>query len=224
MKPSPRIVLVHAMAESAAPFLQAFAAVWPEARLGNVFDDSLAGDLLAEGRLTSQMKRRFRSLVAYAALGGRGGPTHGVLFTCNAFGAAIDAAAKGVSIPVLKPNEAAFERALDFGGRIGVVATFEGALPSVVPELEAMIRKRRARSTVVPCFVPRALAALKAGRAGEHDRLIARAAVRARCDVVVLSQASMARAADAARRLTDRPVLTTPDAAVAKLRQAVLSR
>ena len=63
------------------------------------------------------------------------------------------------------------------------------------------------------------MAALKAGDGAEHDRLIAQAAPRfADCDAVMLAHFSTARAAPGVSAAVDRPVLTSPGSAVAKLK------
>ena len=75
---------------------------------------------------------------------------------------------------------------------------------------------------VVPKLAEGALAALDRGDAEAHDRLAAEAARDlAGCDAVALAQFSLARAAPAVAAATDRPVLTTPDSAVRKLRRAL---
>ena len=69
------------------------------------------------------------------------------------------------------------------------------------------------------------MAALTAGDADQHDRLIAEAVPRlAHCDVVMLAQFSMARARSAVQQVmgNSNKVLTSPDSAVAKLK-AVLN-
>ena len=66
------------------------------------------------------------------------------------------------------------------------------------------------------------MAALKAGDAARHDKLIAVAAPRfADCDAVLLAHFSTARAAPAVAAVLDRPVLTSPGSAVARLRAMI---
>ena len=54
-----RIALIHALKHSIAPIETAFAALWPEARLANLLDDSLSADLARDGILTVRMTERF---------------------------------------------------------------------------------------------------------------------------------------------------------------------
>ena len=111
----PRIALIHALRESQVPIWEAFAADWPEARTTNLLDDSLSADLAAEGELTADMIGRFLTLGRYAASTG----ADAILFTCSAFGPAIAAVQQDLDIPVLTPNEAAFEEAIAHGSQIG---------------------------------------------------------------------------------------------------------
>lgn len=205
-----RIAIIHALRHSPPPIEAAFAAAWPEARLMNLLDDSLSADLAREGRLTDAMTARFLTLARYAA----GTGAQGILFSCSAFGPCIEACAQDLApLPVLKPNEAAIEEAVMIGRKIGLLATFPGTLSSMPPEFPPGVE-------VVPCLAPGALAALDAGDAATHDRLAAEAAVALRdCDVVLLGQFSLARAASLVAAATGKPVVTTPDSAVAKLKR-----
>ena len=62
---------------------------------------------------------------------------------------------------------------------------------------------------------PRSIAAI----APTHDRLVVEASKDLRdCDVIALAQYSMAPAAEQVSQATGKPVLTTPDSAVMKLK------
>ena len=214
----PRIALIHALPESPEPANRAFAALWPEAARFNLMDDSLAPDLAAAGSITPAITQRFLDLAEYAS----GTGARGILFTCSAFGASIDACKKAVAIPVLKPNEAALEAALAAGPRIALLATFGPTIPSMTAELEAMARVRGIVPTILTRVVDGALQALKRGDGAEHDRLIAGAAAELTgVDALVLAQFSMARALVAIPEVEGRKVITTPESAVVKLRGLV---
>jgi hypothetical protein len=211
-----RIALIHALKHSVAPIEAAFAAGWPEARLANLLDDSLSADLAVAGRLTPAMTGRFLTLARYA----RGCGADAILFTCSAFGPCIDACAADLApMPVLKPNEAMIEEAVAAAGptgRIGLLATFAPTLATMPAEFAAAAPG----ATVLPCHAGAALTALDRGDGDGHDRAAAAAATAlAGCDVIALAQFSLARAATAVAAATGRPVLTTPDSAVRKLRR-----
>jgi len=214
-----RIALIHALKHSIPAIEAAFARLWPEASLANLLDDSLSADLARDGALTPPMTDRFLTLARYARATG----ADGVLFTCSAFGPCIEACARDLApIPVLKPNEAMIEEALALAGptaRIGLLATFAPTLASMPPEFAAAAP----HVTLVPCLADAALTALDRGDPAAHDRAAAAAAVALRdCDVVALAQFSLSRAAKQVAEVTGKPVLTTPDSAVRKLKRLLL--
>lgn len=215
----PRIVLIHALRDSVAPAMAAMASGWPQARIANLLDNSLSADLAARhGVIEDSIVDRFLALGRYARATG----ADGILFTCSAFGVAIDAVKADLRLPVLKPNEAGLEAALAAGRRIALLATFPSTIPSMTHELEAMAAARGIVPTIMTRVVAGALAALQGGDAARHDALIAAAVADfASADAVVLAQFSMARAADALAPALRARVLTTPDSAVGKLRRLV---
>jgi len=218
---APRIALIHATAVAMQPIGAAFRRLWPTARVTHLLEDSLAADLAAEGRLTDRMVERFITLARYA----HGTGADAILFSCSAFGPAIEAAAASVRIPVLKPNEAMLEEALTAGNRIGLLATFEPSLPALKAELEQMARDRQIALEVTTRAVPAALTALHAGCAADHDRLIADAAQEiGECDALILGQFSMASAANAIPARSRRKVLTSPNSAVTRLKELLAAR
>jgi Asp/Glu/hydantoin racemase len=216
--PAPRIALIHALPESLGPANAAMAALWPEAQRFNLADDSLAPDLAAAGRITPAITQRFLDLATYAV----GTGANGILFTCSAFGISIDACKKALPIPILKPNEAALDEALDAGTAIGILATFGPTIASMTQELEVAAKARGKTVSIYSVLADGALAALKAGDGARHDQLIAAAAAPlAHVDALILGQFSMARAAAAIPAAKKRRVITTPESAVRKLRALV---
>ena len=221
--PRPRIALIHATPLAVEPIQEAFSRHWPAAVRMNLLDDSLSADRAAAGRLTEAMVARFLDLTRYVI----GTGCEGILFTCSAFGPAIDAAAHIAGRPTLKPNEAMFEQALAVKPRagalkVGLLATFEASLPSMADELDAMAQGRGTALDLRSVFVPFAMADLAHGHPAEHHRRIADAAQELRdCDVVMLAQFSMAAARDDVQRRLPCPVLSSPDCAVLALKERI---
>jgi hypothetical protein len=213
-----RIALIHAMSASISPIESAFAQLWPEATLMHLMDASLAPDVARDGALTPAMTERFVALGRYA----RGTGAEGILFTCSAFGPCIEACARDLpGVPVLKPNEAMIEEVLALAGptgHVGLIASFAPTFASMEPEFAAVAPGM----TVTPSLAEGALTALNAGDNNGHDQAAVRASGSlAACDVIALAQFSLSQAATAVADATGKPVLTTPDSAVRKLRRCL---
>lgn len=213
--PGARIFLIHATPLAIVPITDAFKRHWPEAQLANLLDDSLSRDLSVTGELTEALVQRFLSLAQYAESAG----ADAILFTCSAFGAAIDACKHAVSIPVLKPNEAMIDRALGSASRIALLATFEPAI-AMLEEFKAASIAADTPLQITTHVVAGAFQALQDGDIERHDRKIANVANAIEgCDVICFAQFSMTSAAGTVRSESGKPVLTTPDSAVIRLRE-----
>jgi Asp/Glu/hydantoin racemase len=216
--PAPRIALIHATPLAIDPIVSAFKRLWPEARITNLLEDSLAPDLAADGRLTDTMTERFLTLTRYV----HGCGSDAILFTCSAFGPAIEAAAKIVPVPVLKPNEAMLEEAMAAGDRIGLLATFGPTVPGLTAELEALAKAAGRTLQLKSKCIPEANTALSNGDQLTHDTLVSAAATPLMpCDALVLGQFSMATAARFIQPPAGCQVLTSPDSAIRKLRKTL---
>ena len=220
---APRVALIHATALAVDPVRAAFERHWPQARRMNLLDDSLSVDRAEAGELTHAMVERFIDLASYAQRTGSGA----ILFTCSAFGPAIEAAGRVTGLPTLKPNEAMFAQALATRARggtlkLGLLATFQASLASMAQELEAMARERGRAIELRTVFVPEVMDDLAQGRAGDHHRKIAEASLPlAGCDALMLAQFSMAAAAPEVQARVTCPVLSSPDCAVLALRETM---
>jgi hypothetical protein len=214
MRKHPKIYLVHATEVAIPPIVGSFRTHWPEARIANLLDDALMSDLAADGRVTETMIGRFVDIGRYCVKAGG----DAILFTCSAFGSAIDECRKVAGIPVLKPNEALYEQLTAKDVSVSLLATFRPSLPAMLEEIAACAKEKGTRVRVEPHLVDGALAALQSNRADEHNRLIADHAARQNgCDVIAFAQFSMAQAAALAATRTTKPILTTPDSAIRKL-------
>jgi aspartate/glutamate racemase len=209
-----RIALIHAVRLAVQPVEDAFGRHWPDAERFNVLDDALSVDRDRAGALTAELSARISALANYAISAG----ASGILYTCSAFGDAIEAVKQRVRMPVLKPNEAMFAEAIARGPRLGLLATFPASVSSMARELEALAP----RVELETACVPQALTALQAGDGAQHDALLAAVAPKlGHCDALMLAQFSTARARDAVARVVKCPVLTSPDSAVLAMRKAL---
>ena len=116
------------------------------------------------------------------------------------------------------------DRAVQTGMRIGVIAT----LPSTLEPTAALIKSRAAAAgkeiQLITQVVEGAFDAVISGNGAKHDELVG-AALRAMAksaDVIILAQASMARAVDALRpEDKPAPILSSPRSAVEHLASLV---
>lgn len=219
MKHSTRIALIHATPVAVDPVGDAFRTIWPECHAFNILEDSLALDLKAAGTLDDAMMTRFRALARYAVDTG----ANGILFTCSAFGTAIEAAAADVApIPVLKPNEAMFAEALASGQRPVMLSTFGPSIPSMQREYALMAAAAGYDPELECVLVDHAMQDLLNGDAESHDaRILDACDALQDTDTVMLAQFSMARAAGAVAKRTGATVLTSPASAVRAMQAAV---
>jgi Asp/Glu/hydantoin racemase len=130
---------------------------------------------------------------------------------------AVEAAQPFFSIPVLRVDTPMADEAIRIGSRVGVVATLPTTLKPTIELIQRQAQLQGKRVEVVATLCNGAFQAVAAGDAATHDQLVA-AGIREllpRVDVIVLAQASMARAAktipEAERTV---PILSSPESAV----------
>ena len=221
MSDAPRISLIHATPLAMAPIEAAFREIWPEAEILSLLDEGLSVDRAKGAALTPDLAARIIALARYA----EGTAPAGILYTCSAFGVAIEEAARTSPLPVLKPNEAMFEEAFGHGTRVAMIYTFPAAAEGMAEEFRAEAARRKSEARLITVFAEGARQALASGDVETHNRLIAEAVARTTdADVFLLAHFSMAPAASACRAVTDRAVLTSPEAAVRKMKALVEAR
>lgn len=211
-----KITIVHTSLVSHAHLNQLFKEIIPEAKIQNIVDDSLLAEVSDVGHVTPGIINRMCKYFQSAELIG----SDLIFNQCSSVGEAAAAAAKTVSVPVLRVDEAMAEKAVELGKKIAVVAT----VASTVEPSCNLVRQKAAAAEkdveVVPYLVDGAMWALIHEGQEKHNRLVKDTVVKAaeECDVVVLSQGSMVVLLP---ELTDiqKPVLSSPEMGVRKARQ-----
>lgn len=216
MSTSPRIAFIHTGAVVIPQVVEQVSRLIPGATVVNYLDDKIVADLGDPARAAS-VPERVSGLVRAAHAGG----ADIVMLTCSSISHLADPASREVGVPVFRIDEALADAAVATGDRIAILAT----LPTTLRPTTALLEERAALAGRSPELVTEviegAFAAVAGGDRSEHDRLVAAAIERvaADTDVVVLAQASMASAAEAAH--TSVPVLTSVGLGIDRLRDIV---
>jgi len=220
MNITPNIFLFHVHKEAMAAAVRAFDEDWPEAKVSNILEDGLFEWVRETGGVVPDMYKAFDTLTEYAV--GRG--AEGILYSCSAFGECIDACIKKYNLPLLKPNDAMIENALGYGSKIAIVATVAATIPTIAVEIENIAGNQKTPVKLSSYVVEGAFDALAEGNPKKHDSLVAKqVSVISDCDVIVLAQFTLSRAAPILNEVTNIPVLNSPSAAVAKMRDLINS-
>jgi len=183
-------------------------------------DEPMLERVKRRGRLGPEDAARLGQHAAGAEAIGAGA----VLVTCSTISPVVDAVRPLAGSPVPKTDEAMVAEAVRLGAQIGVVATSATTLEPTRRLQEAEGRRQGREVATSSVLVEGAIGALTTGDGDRHDRMVAEAALSlaARCDVVVLAQASMARALSAMPEAVRRaPILSSPDLALRQLRAAL---
>jgi hypothetical protein len=221
-----KVVLIHTVEGNVKVFGDLMDEVAPGLPAEHVVDESLLGDTIEAGTLTDDVRRRFRERAEAARAAG----ADVIMLTCSSVGPSVDGLGDELGVTVLRVDEAMAERAVELGPKVGVAAT----LPTTLGPTADLIR-RAAASLGRPVEVTTSLAegafeALRSGDGARHDALVSAAlqALAGTVDVIVLAQASMARAVGGATSIEaggrSVPILTSPRLGVERLRDVVSSQ
>jgi hypothetical protein len=140
-----------------------------------------------------------------------------VLVTCSSIGEAAETAASRTGVRVIRVDEAMARQAASIAGEGGTIAVL-ATLPATLGPTGRLVERFANGATVTATVVEGAAAARAGGDDAEHDRLIRDAIASVNdADVIVLAQASMARAATGAAV----PVLSSPESGAESLVEAL---
>ena len=214
-----KITIVHTSLVSHAYLNQLFHEIIPEAKVQNIVDDSLLAEVSETGHITPAIVSR---MCRYYQIAQENGAD--LIFNqCSSVGEAAVIAAKTVSVPVLRIDEAMAEEAVTSGRRIAVVATVAS---TIEPSCNLVRQKASGSDTeVIPYLVDGAMWALINEGQEAHNRLVKDTVLKAaeECDAVVLARGSMVVLLP---ELTDirKPVFSSPELGVRKARRMLFPK
>lgn len=214
----PTLVLVHTVPPLVSVFQALVAELLPGVRLFHILDEPMVERVKRRGGLADEDAARLvQHVEAAAAIG-----ADVVLVTCSTISPVVDMIRLSAATRVLKIDEAMIREAVSLGRRVGVVATAATTLEPTRDLLVAEATRQGKEVTPELVLVEGAIAALFAGNSESHDRLVAEAALSlaGHSDVVVLAQASMARALAAMPKdQRPAPILSSPHLALAQVKK-----
>ena len=180
----------------------------------HLLDEPLLRRAISRGSLAPDDSRRLADHVQIACDAG----ASVVLVTCSSISPCVDDVRPDAPIPIVKIDEAMIAEAVREGTRIGILATNPGTMGPTTHAVLTRAKNVDKEIVTVPMLREEAYEFLREGNAEEHDRIIAEAAeeLAAGTDIVILAQASMARATGKMSPETQAKVITSPETAISR--------
>lgn len=181
----------------------------PNIDIYHVVDESLLRNTIREGSPSPATYRRLADYLRGAEEAG----ADAILVTCSSMGPCVEAARPLVRIPVVRVDEPMAEKAVETGPRIGVAATLATTLKPTTELIERKAARTAGKHTITSVVCEGAFEAVVRGDTSTHDRIVSERLreLDAKCDVIVLAQASMARVVDTMKPdAIHVPVLSSP--------------
>ena len=208
-----KLGLVHTSATLVPIFAALCKEKLPHVDVFNIADDSLVKGIRDAGKLTATIARRVTAYLESAELAG----ADYILVTCSSIGAAVEAGAKLIGVPVLRVDQPMADKAVATGRKIGVIATLSTTLEPTADLIQRRAALAGKQIELTSTLVEGAFEALMAGNGATHDAKVAAALkeLSQKVEVIVLAQASMARVVDSLAAADKRvPILASPGIAV----------
>jgi len=182
----------------------------------NLLDDFLATDPAVLGVFTDTNMERLAGDLRNAELTG----ADLIVVTCSTLTPAVDELRGNLRVPVVAIDDALCRKAASLGPRILVVATARSTLAPTTAKIVQEASDSGVQVELRTILLEEALSALKAGEGERHDAILEEAAKEIRdTDVVVLAQASMARAEGRVAEACGLPVLSSPSLCAAEVKR-----
>ena len=209
-----KVAVIHTTPVTIPALKKEILAACGQVEVINLLDDSMLPETNQSGQITPDVRSRLHTLMLLAQSAG----ADAVLCACSSIGGIFEEGRALLSIPALRIDEPMAERAVAFR-KVGVAATLQS---TIGPTTELILCKAAAlgREVAVDAKVIDNVGTLLAeGREARYDQIVGDELRKLAWnnDVVVLAQASMARAVAGFGEEERQRFLTSPVSGVAAL-------
>ncbi len=203
-----KLAILHTTPATLDPLKALAAELLPGVGLINILDDSILPQLINNGGNLDEVSPRWFEYVRSAYQAG----ANVIMSACSSVGELVPPARSLVPVPVLRIDEPMAEQAVQMAETIGVAATLATTLAPTTRLLEKKAADARRTVTLETMLVSEAYQRLQAGDRAGHDAILADGLCQlaGRTGVVVLAQASMARAVSSLPPALQEKFLTSP--------------
>lgn len=209
-----KVAVIHTTPVTIPALKKEILAACGQVEVINLLDDSMLPAINQKGKITPDVRYRLHTLMLLAQSAG----ADAVLCACSSIGGIFEEGRALLSIPALRIDEPMAEKAAGFT-KIGVAATLQS---TIGPTTELIARKAAelGKKIAIDAKVIENVGSLLADqKEAEYDRIVGSELKKLaqNNDVVVLAQASMARAAAGFSAEERQHFLTSPVSGVAAL-------
>lgn len=176
----------------------------------NMLDESLLRRTIRDGSLSMTTSWRLTQMIRSAVDAGAGA----VVVTCSSLGPSVDAAQPFCPVPLFRIDEGMAAAAVTMGARVAVAATLRTTLDPTTDLIRRHGIAAGWTGTVTEALADGAFQKLASGDVAGHDAMVGDQLrlLAPEVDVIVLAQASMARALALVQdELHPLPVLASPE-------------
>jgi Asp/Glu/hydantoin racemase len=212
----PKVALISSTRAVFVSMDAAFKAVFPEAEIAQILDETLLILFREDGGLSVRSRRKALQM----ALSAQDAGADGILVTCSSLSPAVEEIRSFLTIPILKIDEPMFDHVIQKAESLALVASAETVLKSAGPLVQKKAgqfgRKVSLRPVILADYWP-----LLQKDPVSFYKAVGEACTRAAqdCEAVVITQVSMAPGRDYAKPEVRGRVFAAPEYAVRALRE-----
>ena len=215
-KETPKIALISSTRAVFGPMEAAFKAVFPEAEVIHLLDETLLDLFRQDGGLSLRSRRKALQMALTAQDAG----VDGILVTCSSLSPAVDELRPFLTIPIVKIDEFMVEHVVQSAETIALVASAETVIKSAEPLVQSKARQFNRKVSVRYVIKGDIWPLLQKDPISFYEKIGEAAGQAAKdCQAVIIAQVSMAPGRDYVTPEVRDRVYAAPEYAVKALRQ-----